>query len=146
MARKPQDNPQLDMTPMIDVVFELIIFFVVTLKQEDILSKLTVNKPDANGSPSSSDRDKPCEIEIGKGAHDRGNYWKGVYVLQGQEMSLDQIDDYLKNTVAKNAAKPEEEPVVIKCTGNSPHGALVNLLDRCYKHRLYSISLFSLDN
>ena len=31
MGRKPQENPQLDMTPMIDVVFELIIFFVVTL-------------------------------------------------------------------------------------------------------------------
>ena len=31
MARKAQENPQLDMTPMIDVVFELIIFFVVTL-------------------------------------------------------------------------------------------------------------------
>ena len=33
MARKSQENPQLDMTPMIDVVFELIIFFVVTLTQ-----------------------------------------------------------------------------------------------------------------
>ena len=32
MARKMTENPQLDMTPMIDVVFELIIFFVVTLK------------------------------------------------------------------------------------------------------------------
>ena len=32
MARKSSENPQLDMTPMIDVVFELIIFFVVTLK------------------------------------------------------------------------------------------------------------------
>ena len=31
MARKPQQDPKLDMTPMIDVVFELIIFFVVTL-------------------------------------------------------------------------------------------------------------------
>ena len=31
MGKKPQENPQLDMTPMIDVVFELIIFFVVTL-------------------------------------------------------------------------------------------------------------------
>ena len=45
MARKPQDNPQLDMTPMIDVVFELIIFFVVTIKQEDIFSKLNANRP-----------------------------------------------------------------------------------------------------
>ena len=32
MARKFTENPSLDMTPMIDVVFELIIFFVVTLK------------------------------------------------------------------------------------------------------------------
>ena len=32
MSRKLTENPQLDMTPMIDVVFELIIFFVVTLK------------------------------------------------------------------------------------------------------------------
>ena len=33
MARKTQENPALDMTPMIDVVFELIIFFVVTLTE-----------------------------------------------------------------------------------------------------------------
>ena len=33
MARKTFENPSLDMTPMIDVVFELIIFFVVTLTQ-----------------------------------------------------------------------------------------------------------------
>ena len=45
MARKPQENPALDMTPMIDVVFELIIFFVVTIKQEDVFSKLNANRP-----------------------------------------------------------------------------------------------------
>ena len=33
MGRKAQENPALDMTPMIDVVFELIIFFVVTLTE-----------------------------------------------------------------------------------------------------------------
>lgn len=36
MAKKPQnEDAQLDMTPMIDVVFQLIIFFVVTLKMSD---------------------------------------------------------------------------------------------------------------
>ena len=58
------------------------------------------------------------------------------------------MDEILLYYHARPAELPDEveEPVVIKCTGNSPHGALVNLLDRCYKHRLYSISLFSLDN
>jgi biopolymer transport protein ExbD len=35
--RNKGETPKLDMTPMIDVVFQLLIFFVVTLKQEDIL-------------------------------------------------------------------------------------------------------------
>ena len=36
MAKKPQnEDAALDMTPMIDVVFQLIIFFVVTLKMSD---------------------------------------------------------------------------------------------------------------
>ena len=36
MAKKPQnEDASLDMTPMIDVVFQLIIFFVVTLKMSD---------------------------------------------------------------------------------------------------------------
>jgi biopolymer transport protein ExbD len=41
------------MTPMIDVVFQLLIFFVVTLKQEDILSKLSAARPapDPNANP-----------------------------------------------------------------------------------------------
>ena len=50
MGRRPQENPALDMTPMIDVVFELIIFFVVTIKQEDLYTRLNVNRP----APASS--------------------------------------------------------------------------------------------
>ena len=33
MARKQYDNPKAEMTPMIDVVFQLMIFFIVTIKQ-----------------------------------------------------------------------------------------------------------------
>ena len=66
MARKPQENPQLDMTPMIDVVFELIIFFVVTIKQEDVFSKLNCNRPaPATGQASEKD-DITVNIEIGR--------------------------------------------------------------------------------
>ena len=67
MARKPQDNPQLDMTPMIDVVFELIIFFVVTIKQEDTLSRLNANRPAPSAGAASSESDTTVTIEVGKG-------------------------------------------------------------------------------
>ena len=54
MARKEYDNPKAEMTPMIDVVFQLMIFFIVTIKQEDIFSKLNANRPAPNSSLSDS--------------------------------------------------------------------------------------------
>ena len=138
MARKPQDNPQLDMTPMIDVVFELIIFFVVTIKQEDILSRLNVNRPQgAVGNPTPSD-DITFKIEVGR--RDMYTDREGSYVYNGNPVTLNDLDKYLKNT----AAVSTDTPIIITCSMDSPHKALVDLLDICYKYKLYSVSVFSL--
>ena len=67
MSRKEQLNPQLDMTPMIDVVFELIIFFVVTIKQEDLYSRLSANRPAPASSNASEENDTQVKIDIGSG-------------------------------------------------------------------------------
>ena len=138
MARKPQDNPQLDMTPMIDVVFELIIFFVVTIKQEDILSRLNVNRPQPAASTSSSSEDITFKIDIGRAPYNGDR--EGIYTYNRKEVSLKQLDEYLKNT----AAGSTDTPIIISCTLDSPHKALVDLLDICYKYKLYSVSVFSM--
>ena len=65
MARRAQDNPQLDMTPMIDVVFELIIFFVVAIKQEDLFSKLNANRPAPSDKQPETVVDTQIKIQIG---------------------------------------------------------------------------------
>lgn len=140
MARKPQENPQLDMTPMIDVVFELIIFFVVTIKQEDILSRLNVNRP-APSPPSAQEQPKDdisCTIEIGRNV--RNGNREGVYVYNKKEVPFKQLEVYLRDT----ASVSTETPIIVKCTLDSPHKALVDLLDVCYKYKLYSVSVFTL--
>ena len=43
--RNMGEAAKLEMTPMIDVVFQLLIFFIVTLKVEDIYSHLDVSRP-----------------------------------------------------------------------------------------------------
>ena len=136
MARKPQDNPQLDMTPMIDVVFELIIFFVVTIKQEDIFSKLNANRPaPAAGSSSSNESDTTVTIMIGKGFDANG-----VLVYNGREVRRSELDQNLRE-VARTSKKT---PIIIKCAENSPHKALVDALDICYRHQLFSVSIFTM--
>ena len=135
MARKPQENPALDMTPMIDVVFELIIFFVVTIKQEDLFSKLNANRPaPSTGSASSSD-DTTVNIEIGK-----GRSANGVLVYNKREVKRSELDKYLAD-VARTSKKTS---ICIKCTMDSPHKALVDALDICYRHQLFNVSIFSM--
>ena len=136
MARKPQENPALDMTPMIDVVFELIIFFVVTIKQEDTISKLNANRPAPSASSSgSSESDTSVTIEIGRG-HDVN----GVLVYNKREVRRSELDQNLRE-VARTSTKT---PIIIKCTMDSPHKALVDALDICYKNNLFSVSIFSM--
>ena len=128
------------MTPMIDVVIELIIFFVVTIKQEDIFSRLNVNRP-APSPPSASEAPKDdvsCTIEIGKALyHGERN---GVYVYNKKEVKLEQLENNLRDL----AAVSTDTPIIVKCATDSPHKALVDLLDVCYKYKLYSVSVFTL--
>ena len=140
MARKPQDNPQLDMTPMIDVVFELIIFFVVTIKQEDLLTKLNCNRPAPSPPTESVPKDEPnVTIEIGR-RYDGSP--QGVILYNKREVKRTELDAALRD-IARTSTKT---PVIVKCTGDSPHKALVDVLDICYHNKLFSVSVFSLDN
>ncbi len=139
MARKPQDNPQLDMTPMIDVVFELIIFFVVTIKQQDLFSRLTVNRP-APSPPSATEKqeeDISVNIEIGQ-RFDKSA--QGVIIYNKREVSRAELDKNLREV----ARTKKTTPIIVKCDGKSPHKALVDVLDICYKNELFSVSVFSM--
>ena len=137
MARKPQENPQLDMTPMIDVVFELIIFFVVTIKQEDIFSKLNCNRPaPATGQATEKD-DITVNIEIGR-RYDGSPH--GVILYNKREVKRSELDSALRE-IARTSKKT---PIIVKCTEDSPHKALVDVLDICYHNELFSVSVFTL--
>ena len=128
--RKEQENPALDMTPMIDVVFELMIFFVVTIKQEDIFSKLNANRPAPNTSSASSENDTQIKIDIGPGG----------YVFNGRAMSAGSLDKNLRE-LAKTS---KNSTVLVRCTMDSYHRDLVAALDMCNKYGMHNLSIFSM--
>ena len=135
MARKPQENPALDMTPMIDVVFELIIFFVVTIKSEDLFSRLNANRPAPSSGSSSSESDTTVTIEIG-----RGRTADGVIVYNKREIKRNELDTNLREI----SRTQKKTPIIVKCAEDSPHKALVDVLDICYRNELFSVSIFTL--
>jgi biopolymer transport protein ExbD len=117
------------MTPMIDVVFQLLIFFVVTLKQEDILSHLDVTRPSAPVA------DKQPDVELLQiMVHRTG------FALNGTPVGIRELDRQL----TRISTFSQSVSVVIKCTGDSQHLYLVQLLDVCSKAGLKNLNLFSI--
>ena len=137
MARKSQENPALDMTPMIDVVFELIIFFVVNIKQEDIISQLNANRPAAPEGPAQETSDNTVTIQIGKAMSGK-KAENGRIAYNGAEIDIPKLNEFLSKLPSKDT------PIIVRCTGDSPHKALIDVLDVCYGNKLYSVSIFSM--
>jgi biopolymer transport protein ExbD len=128
--RNKGDNVALEMTPMIDVVFQLLIFFIVTLKQEDILSNLEALRPAPDSRPTAEENEDPLQILIGK----EGLSFNGALVNEAQ------LEKNLQNIYKRN----KEAMILIKSSGDAPHMFLVSALDVCSKVGLTKISIFSL--
>ena len=125
------------MTPMIDVVFELIIFFVVTIKQEDLFTKLNCNRPAPATGPASEKDDITVNIEIGR-RYDGSP--QGVILYNKREVKRTELDAALREI----AKVKKTTPIIVKCAEDSPHKALVDVLDICYHNELFSVSVFTL--
>jgi biopolymer transport protein ExbD len=129
---KKGSGPRLDMTPMIDVVFLLLIFFVVVFKQDDILSTLAAAKPGTDELVEPTREIKEINLlSIDVTA--------AGFALNGKSVNRDELDGKLK----KYSRISTESMITVKCTPDSSHGLLVQALDLCSKHGMRNVSVFS---
>ena len=131
--RNKGDELQLEMTPMIDVVFQLLIFFIVTLNQPDILSTLDALRPQPSNKPVET-TDEPTTVGIGDNV---GPYF---YTFNGRRATEENLKNYFKQVARNN----KETMIVVNCVGTSPHGLLVRCLDVLRESGLHNVSIFSL--
>ena len=129
---KPLENPKLEMTPMIDVVFQLLIFFVVTLKQEDIMSQLSAMRP--SPAPPPEGVPPPSVETINIVVAPQGFIFNGRLVRLGElDRAIERLSGYSKTSM-----------VLIKCTIDSPHAMLVQALNICNKHGMTKLSILTI--
>ena len=130
MAARSMEEAKVEMTPMIDVVFQLLIFFVVTLKQEDILAKLMASRPAPD--PSAKPDEQPELIDIT--VHKHG------FIFKQRPVSLEGLDRQIErySRLSKNAT------VIIRCTSDSKQRYLVQAMDICSKYKMKNLSILSM--
>ena len=133
--RKGMDAPEgeLEMTPMIDVVFQLLIYFIVTIKPVDVVTNLDVFRP-APDKNAPKDAPPPQLLRLG--------IYPDGYTLNDNPVSLERLDERL----AKMASIDASQTIMITVSANSEHGRLVKALDLCAKNGLKSLSVVSASN
>ena len=138
MARKSQENPALDMTPMIDVVFELIIFFVVTLTEAQKKDETIELEDGQHGIALVPEELPPTHMMIDIGARDKsGKRLKKPRISMGdREMTPAQIGQRVRDKFKKIG----EFPVMIRADYECPHAAVAAVMNACTANGIWKIS------
>jgi biopolymer transport protein ExbD len=127
--KRDSHEAKVEMTPMIDVVFQLLIFFVVTLKQEDILSRFSAARPAPDDGIGRADIDL-IDITIHKGG----------FIFKQTPVTIEGLD----KQIGRYSRMSKTATVVIRCTKDSPQSNLIKVLDVCSKHQMKNLSIFSM--
>jgi biopolymer transport protein ExbD len=116
-SRRIKPEVDVNLTPLIDVVFLLLIFFMVsTTFSKD--TQLTINLPEASGNPSST---APQQIEIT--VTQAGNYAINEVALVNNKLET------LKTAIGKVSAGDTGLPLIITADSATPHQAVVTAMD-----------------
>ena len=129
MARKEQENPQLDMTPMIDVVFELIIFFVVTLTQANAKDETVRLEDGKHGIELTPDELPPTHLIVDVARTGR---------ISMCDVTITPAE--LGRRVKERMRKYGEFPVMIRADYRAKHKAVAEVMNACTQNGIWKLS------
>jgi len=125
--REEEDNFSFDMTPMIDVVFLLIIFFMVSTVFVDFSRKMDINLPTSKSS-AIDESTKTLEVEMSKD--------KKIF-LAGKPLTL----LGLETTLAKMEFKDKKPSAIIRADKTLPYGDVIQVMGLLQKKGIPDISV-----
>ena len=114
---KRREDPDVNLTPLIDVVFLLLIFFMVstTFERE---TEISIELPEASGKQVETER-QMVEISIDE---------KGRYFVNKQEVINTQLET-LKQAIKKAAGDEVKPRVLLSADKMTPHQAVITAMD-----------------
>lgn len=114
----------IDLTPIIDVVFILLIFFIVTsvFKKDELA--LVLDLPKADTKPSEV-KDDQIFIELNE----------TKLAIKGIEVSFESLEDNLKEI------KNNKKAVIVRIDKNTRYERVIKVLDLLQKYNLNNLAL-----
>ncbi len=124
-----KQDPDVNLTPLIDVVFLLLIFFMVstTFTKE---AEITVDLPEASAEPVEA-KDAPIDLTIDM---------KGRFYINQQKVVNEQINT-LKKAIQLASDGRKDAALVISADANTPFQAVVTAMDAAKQLGIVKLSL-----
>ena len=124
-----EDEPAVNLTPLIDVVFILLIFFMVstTFQRE---SEIKIELPEASSEPV-EEKEESLEIVIDSQGH---------YFIDEQQVVNTELET-LKIAIRKFLGEQTDIPVVIRADRSTPYESVVRAMDATSQLGLVHMSL-----
>jgi len=129
--KQEASGDDVQMTAMIDVVFQLLIYFIVTIKPVDVVAHLDVFRPSPD--PDQKEQlDKPpkmIRIEI----------FADGFRINDRTVGISEMGRLLDRL----ASIDTKQTIMIMATALSEHKDLIRVLDLCSKSGLQNLSVIS---
>ena len=122
------EEPKLDLTPMIDIVFLLIIFFMVGTQFTEMERQYDIQLPTVTDAKPLTNLPDDIIINVAE---------NGEITVHGQKNTLADLQKTLEQAV-KNFPG---QSVVIRGDSTGPYQNVMNVLDICHRVKIRSVSL-----
>jgi len=118
LSSRKKDDLDVNITPLIDVVFLLLIFFMVSTTF-DRESKIEVTLPEAAIDVPLNNDNEPIEVTVSS---------EGNFFVNGQRVVNSQVVT-LKQALVKVANGRKDPPIIITADANATHQSVVTVMD-----------------
>ena len=130
MKLKKAENLSVQMSSMIDIVFLLLIYFIVTAREEITEAHLAVNLPVPGAAKATENKPQLLELEVHQGRYCLNGSQADVSVVESMLMSFGRMDP--------------DMTVMVKVAFDAYASELVTALDLCDKAGLKNLNVVSL--
>ncbi len=131
-----EESVEVNLTPLIDVVFLLLIFFMVSTTF-DRHARLKVTLPESS-SKATQQQNAPLILSIDA----KGNYFLNDRQVINQ--SLDTLKQAMRKTIGDDAAI-RDVSLVLRADANTPHQSVVRAMDAASQLGLTKLSIATVE-
>lgn len=131
LSRSTQDEPVIPMTPMIDIVFLLLIFFITTSVFARLENELSITVPTAESAETPKRNLGELIVNLRS---------DGTLVINQRNVTLDQ----LRLLLARIAKQYPDQSVIIRGDRQAALEYAIDILDICAKSGVWNVSFAAL--